>query len=175
MRQIKKVAVTTISIALALSLTSCYGAGPNAATRMINRVTDGNEGDVNTAGSNLRVDNVLLVETEDGSGVLVGQVVNRADETDQIIGISVNGIQAVVTGETVLRTNKPVRFEGETANAKAVIPALGAPAGTHVLVSIGFARGGLLTMEAIVRDKLDIYANVTTGAKLSTPAATPAK
>lgn len=172
MRQIKKVALTTISVALALSLTSCYGAGPNAATRTINRVTDGNEGDVNTDGSNLRVDNLLLVETEDGSAVVIGQIVNRATETDQILGMSVNGVRAVITGETKLYTNKPVRFEGETANAKAVVPALGAPAGTHVLVTIGFARAGLVKIEAIVRDKRDIYADVTTGSKLATPAAT---
>jgi hypothetical protein len=175
MRQMKKVAVTTISIALALSLSSCYGAGPDAATRMINRVTDGNEVDVNTDGSNMRVDNLLLVATEDGSAVVVGQIVNRAEATDQILGISVDGIQAVISGETKLYTNKPVRFEGESANAKAAFAGVGAVAGTHVNVTIGFARAGLVTARVIIRDKRDIYADVTTGAKLATPAATPAK
>jgi hypothetical protein len=175
MRKVKKVAVLTISIALALSLTSCYGAGPNAATRMINRVTDGNEGDVNTDGSNLRVDNLLLVATEDGSAVVVGSIVNRAEATDQIIGISVNGIKATITGETKLYTNKPVRFEGESANAKAVFLGVGAIPGTNVNVAIGFARAGLVNIQAIIRDQRDVYANVTTGAKLETPAATPAK
>jgi hypothetical protein len=174
MRQMKKVAVTTISIALALSLSSCYGAGPDAATRMINRVTDGNEVDVNTDGSNLRVDNLLLVATEDGSAVVVGQIVNRADATDQILGISVDGIQAVLSGERKLYTNKPVRFEGDSANAKAVFPTVGAVAGRNVNVTIGFARAGIVTVKAIIRDKRDIYADVTTGAKLATPAATPA-
>ncbi len=172
MRQMKKVAITSISIALALSLTSCYGAGPNAATRMIKRVTDGNEGDVNTDGSNLRVDNLLLVATEDGSAVVVGQIVNRAEATDQILGISVDGIQAVLSGETKLYTNKPIRFEGESANAKAVFPSVGAVAGTNVKVTIGFARAGMVTVQAIIRDKRDVYADVTTGAALATPAAT---
>jgi hypothetical protein len=175
MRQIKKVAVTTISIALAFSLSSCYGAGPDAATRMIKRVTDGNEGEVTTNGSNLRVDNVLVVATEDGSAVVVGQLVNRAAESDQLLGVSIDGVRATLTGETKLLTNKPVRFEGEQANAKAFIPAFGATAGTHVTVSFGFARAGLVSIQAIVRDKRDVYADVTTGAKLATPAATPAK
>ncbi len=175
MRKITKVAVTTISIALTLSLSSCYGSGPDAATRTITRVTDGNEAVVDTDGSDLRVNNLLLVATEDGSAVLVGTIVNRADATDQIIGISAGDAQATVTGETKLYTNKPVTFEGEFANAKAVFPGVNAVAGTHVDVTIGFARAGLVTVSAIIRDKRDLYANVTTGAKLATPAATPAK
>ena len=98
MRQMTKVAVTTISIALALSLTSCSGSGPNAATRMINRVTDGAEAVVNTDGSDLRISNLLLVATEDGSAVVVGHLVNRADEADQILGITVGGVGATLTG-----------------------------------------------------------------------------
>jgi hypothetical protein len=172
MRQIKKVAVTTISIALALSLSSCYGAGPDAATRMVNRVTDGAEAVINTDGSDIRVSNLLLVATEDGSAVVVGHFVNRAVEADQILGISVAGSPATLTGETKLLTNKPVHFEGELANAKAVFAGVGAIAGNHVDLTIGFARAGLVTVRVIIRDKRDIYADVTTGAKLATPAAT---
>ena len=175
MRQIKKVAATTISIALALSLSSCYGAGPNAATRLVNRVTDGAEATINTDGSDIRISNLLLVATEDGSAVVVGHIVNRADESDQILGISANGVSAVLTGETKLVTNMPIHFEGEQANAKAVFAGVGAVAGTHVDITIGFARAGLVKVRAIIRDKRDIYANVTTGAKLATPAATPSK
>ncbi|MFM6842175.1 MAG: hypothetical protein ACKOVI_07195 [Candidatus Planktophila sp.] len=172
MRQMTKVAVTTISIALALSLTSCSGSGPNAATRMINRVTDGAEAVVNTDGSDLRISNLLLVATEDGSAVVVGHIVNRADAADQILGITVGGVGATLTGETKLVTNKPIHFEGEQANAKAVFAGVGAVPGRNVDVTIGFARAGLVTVRAIIRDKRDIYANVTTGAKLATPAAT---
>lgn len=172
MRQMTKVAVTTISIALALSLTSCSGSGPNAATRMINRVTDGAEAVVNTDGSDLRISNLLLVATEDGSAVVVGHIVNRADEADQILGITVGGVGATLTGETKLVANKPIHFEGEQANAKAVFAGVGAVPGRNVDLTIGFARAGLVKVHAIIRDKRDIYANVTTGAKLATPAAT---
>jgi hypothetical protein len=175
MRKSKKVAITTVSVALALSLTSCYGAGPNAATRMINRVTDGNEVNIIEDGSNLRVVNLLLVATEDGSAVLVGTFNNRAEATDQILGIAVGSSQAVITGETKLYTNKPVHFEGESANAKALFPGVNPVAGTTVDLTIGFARAGLVKVKAIIRDKRDIYANVTSGSKLATPAASPTK
>lgn len=167
MRTITKVAVTTISIALTLSLSSCYGAGPDAATRMITRVTDGAEAVVESDGSNLRANNLLLVATEDGSAVLVGTIVNRADATDQIIGISAGDAQATITGETKLATNKPVIFEGENANAKAVFAGVNPVAGTNVSLTIGFARAGLVTVNVIIRDKRDDYAGVTSGAKLS--------
>ena len=172
MRQIKKVAVATIAIALALSLTSCYGAGPDAATRMVNRVTDGAEAVINTDGADIRVSNLLLVATEDGSAVVVGHIVNRSEEADQILGITVGGQPATLSGETKLLTNKPVHFEGEQANAKAVFAGVNPIAGTHVDLTIGFARAGLVTLRVIIRDKRDIYADVTTGAKLATPAAT---
>ena len=41
----KKISIALITSALALTLTGCYGAGPNAETRLIKRVTDGNEED----------------------------------------------------------------------------------------------------------------------------------
>jgi hypothetical protein len=169
MRQMTKVAITTISAALALTLTSC-GSGPSAETRMTYRVTDGAEAVINTDGSDIRVSNLLLVATEDGSAVLVGHIVNRADKNDKILGISVGSSTAVITGKTDLYTNEAVHFEGESANAKAVFPGVGAIAGVNVDLTIGFARAGLVTVRAIVRDQRDIYADITTGAKLETTA-----
>lgn len=174
MRQIKKVAVTTIAIALALSLSSCYGSGPSAETRMISRVTDGAEAVIKNDDSDIRVSNFLLVATEDGSAVVVGHIVNRSEVADQLLGISVAGAPAILTGEAKLATNQPLHFEGQLANVKAVFPAVGAVAGTTVDVTIGFARAGLVTVRAIIRDKSDLYANVTSGAKLATTEEAPA-
>ncbi len=174
MRQMKKVAVTTMTIALALSLSSCYGSGPSAETRMITRVTDGAEVVVNTDGSDIRVSNFLLVATEDGAAVVVGHIVNRSEDPDQLLGISVGGSPATLTGETKLLTNAPLHFEGEMANAKAVFTGVNPIAGTHVDVTIGFARAGLVTVKALIRDQRDLYANVTSGAKLPTTEETPA-
>lgn len=161
MRKITKVATTTISLALALSLTSCSGSGPNAATRMINRVTDGGEAVINTNGDDIRISNLLLVATEDGAAVVVGNIVNRADEADQLLTISAGGANSTLSGETILRTNQPLFFEGETANAKAVFAGVNPEAGKTVDLTLGFAKAGLVTVKVIIRDQRDIYAGIT--------------
>jgi len=156
----KKITIAITAAALALSLTSC-GYGPNAATRLIKRVTDGAEATVTTNGSNLSISNLLLVATEDGSAVVVGTIVNYMDEADALLGISAAGTTATLTGEQNLLRDKPIRFEGETANAKAVFAGVGAIAGKNVQLQLAFARAGVVAVNVIIRDKRDDYANVT--------------
>ena len=154
--------VLFLSFALALTLSAC-GSGQNAATRNITQVTDGVEETIDIEGNKIKIVNFLLVATEDGSAVVVGTIVNTGDADDQILGISVGGSQATLTGETILKPDQPLRFEGDSANAKAVFPLVGAKPGTHVDVTIGFARAGLVNLEVIIRDKRDDFANVTAG------------
>jgi hypothetical protein len=156
----KKITIAITAAALALSLTSC-GYGPNAATRLIKRVTDGAEATVTTNGSNLSIANLLLVATEDGSAVVVGTIVNYMDEADALLGISAAGTTATLTGEQNLLRDKPIRFEGETANAKAVFAGVGAQAGRNVELQLAFARAGVVAVNVIIRDKRDDYAGVT--------------
>jgi hypothetical protein len=157
----KKITTAVISAALALSLTACGGSGPDAATRLIKRVTDGNEATVKTNGSDLSITNLLLVATEDGSAVVVGTIVNYMDEADALLGISAGGTTATLSGEQNLLRDKPIRFEGDSANAKAVFAGVGAIAGKNVELQLAFARAGVVTVNAIIRDKRDAYANVT--------------
>ena len=159
--------VITSALALSLLLSGC-GAGQNAATRMITRVTDGQEITVKENGSEIRVVNLTLVDTEDGAAVVVATIVNQGTEPDQLLGISVQGVEASLTGETVLLPNKPLFFEGEQANAKAVFPGANPQAGTHVKVSLGFAKAGFVSTDVIIRDKRDDFKNVVSGAKLET-------
>jgi len=156
----KKITIAITAAALALSLTSC-GYGPNAATRLIKRVTDGAEATVTTNGSNLSISNLLLVATEDGSAVVVGTMVNYMDEADALLGISAGGTTATLSGEQNLLRDKPIRFEGDSANAKAVFAGVGAIAGKNVELQLAFARAGVVTVNAIIRDKRDTYANIT--------------
>ena len=158
---LKNFTVALVTAALALSLTSCAGAGPNASTRLIKRVTDGNEAIVKTDGNDLSVSNLLLVATEDGSAVVVGTIVNYMDEADALLGISAGGVTAKLSGEQNLVKNQPIRFEGDSANAKAVFAGVGAQAGRNVELQFAFARAGVVTVTAIIRDKRDAYANVT--------------
>ena len=158
---IKKFTTAVITAALALSLTACGGSGPDAATRLIKRVTDGNEAVVKTNGSDLAIANLLLVATEDGSAVVVGTIVNYMDEADALLGISAGGTTATLSGEQNLLRDKPIRFEGDSANAKAVFAGVGAIAGKNVQLQLAFARAGVVTVNAIIRDKRDAYKNVT--------------
>ena len=172
MRQIKKVAITTISAALALTLTSCTGAGPDAATRMINRVTDGAEAVIDTNGYDIRMSNLLLVATGDSTTVLVGHIVNRSEEQDQLLAITTRTTPGAITGQTILNANQPIHFEGSSANAKVIFKGVDMVPGTNVQVAFGFARAGQVYLNLIVRDKRDIYAGVTAD-PLAAPSATP--
>jgi hypothetical protein len=156
----KKSSIAVIASALALTLTGC-GAGPNAETRLIKRVTDGNEVLLKENGNNISVSNLLLVALEDGSAVVIGTFVNYSEDDDSLVGLSVNGIPAVITGETTLKQNAPLRFEGDTATTKGVFNAVGAAAGVNIPLTLSFERAGDVTVNVIVRDKRDDYRNVT--------------
>ena len=150
------------ALLIATTLTAC-GAGQNAATRNITQVTDGVEVKITQNGSAIKIVNLLLVATETGDAVVVGTIVNQGAETDQLLGIAVGGTTATITGDTTLAQNAPLRFEGESANVKAVFSGVTPVAGRHVKLSLGFARAGLITAEVIIRDKRDDYKNVTSG------------
>jgi ABC-type uncharacterized transport system permease subunit len=156
----KKSSIALIASALALTLTGC-GAGPNAETRLIKRVTDGNEVILKENGANISVSNLLLVALEDGSAVVVGTFVNYSEDNDSLVGLSVNGIPAVITGETTLKQNVPLRFEGDSATTKGVFNAVGAKAGVNIPLTLSFERAGDVTATVIVRDQRDDYKNVT--------------
>ena len=161
--------ITTITaLLIATSLTAC-GAGQNAATRQITKVTDGVEVSITQNGSAIKIVNLLLVATETGDAVVVGTIVNQGEQADQLLGIAVGGNTATISGDMVLNQNAPLRFEGESANAKAVFAGVSPVAGRHVKLTLGFARAGMVTAEVIIRDKRDAYKDVTSGI---TPVAT---
>jgi hypothetical protein len=145
---------------LALSLTGC-GAGLNASTRQITQVTDGAEAQIIGDGNNIRVVNLLVVAAGGGTGVLVGTIVNAADEEDSLLGVAINGSVLTYTGRNVLPKNSPIIFEGDRANAKAVLTGFGAKAGTNVSVTMFFARAGEVTRNVLVRENKDEYAGIT--------------
>lgn len=167
----RKRALNVITIfALSISLTGC-AAGLNASTRQITQVTDGVEAYVINEQNNLRVVNLLVVATADQNAVLVGTMVNAKDESDTLLGLSINGSVATLTGTTTLPKNAPIIFEGDSANAKAVLSGFTVAPGIRVPVVLFFARAGEVTVDALVREASEEYANVTSGAAASAPAA----
>jgi len=159
--QLRKVAIGLLVFASLSTLTAC-GAGENAAARNITKVTDGAETEVTTATSALKLRGFLLVAQPDGSAVVVGTIINSDETPDQLLGISANNILATVTTEVQeISLGKPLIFEGDSANAKAVVPGLGVKAGNTVELSFFFNTAGVVTVKAIVRDQRDTYAGVT--------------
>lgn len=159
--QLRKVVIGFVIIASLATLTAC-GAGQSAASRAITKVTDGAETSVVTDTSNLKLRGFLLVAQPDGSAVLVGTIINTNSTPDSLLGISANNVLATITSESnVIFENLPMIFEGDSANAKAVIPNLGVEAGNTVDISFFFETAGVVTVKAIVRDQRDIYAGVT--------------
>ena len=153
--------VTAFLIALlTISLSGC-GAGLNAETRNLKQVTDGVEAAITTNGNNIKVVNLLIVETAAGAGVLVGTLVNSMDQEDTLLGLAINGQVATLTGINALAKNTPVIFEGPRANAKAVVPVLGAKAGESIQITLFFARAGEVTVQAVIRNQRDDYAGIT--------------
>lgn len=118
---IKKFSVAITAAFLALTLTACTGAGPNAATRLIKRVTDGNEATVTTNGNDLAISNLLLVATEDGSAVVVGTIVNHAATQDALLGISAGNSIASISGEQNLYPEQTNSLRRRCCNLKGSI------------------------------------------------------
>jgi len=173
MRRIFSVVVIA---ALAVSLSGC-GAGNNASTRQVKQVTDGVEGSIEKDGNNIRIVNLLVVAAGGGNAVLVGTIVNTGDTEDALLGVAINGSAANYTGNSVLPKNTPIIFEGDSANAKAVLAGFGGSAGSNVKVGLFFAKAGAITLDAIVREAKNEYAGIS-GAidvPMVSPSPTPTK
>ena len=163
--------VSAIAIAvLAVSLSGC-GAGQNASTRQVKQVTDGVEGSIIKDGNNIKILNLLVVAAGGGNAVLVGTIINTADVEDKLLGIAINGTTLAYTGTNALPKNTPIIFEGDRANAKAVLAGFGGTAGSNVKVSLFFAKAGEITLTAIVREARDEYAGIS--AAIDVPMVSP--
>ena len=146
----------SLSILLtSLTLTGC-AAGGSAETRNIKQVTDGVEKDL----SDLKIRNIKIVALPDGSGTMVGFIVNHGDEVDQLIGLTINNQPVELTTEAVLAKNKPIYFEGENANAKAKVLVLGEQPGYRVPITLVFAKSGKIDLSAIVVKNEGVYSSI---------------
>jgi hypothetical protein len=138
-----------------VTLTGCASGG-QAPTRNIKQVTDGVEKDL----GDLKIRNVKIVALPDGSGTLVGFIVNHNENADQLAAIVINGQRAELVSEAVLTKNDPMIFEGDSANAKAKIATLGATPGYRVPVILYFAKSGKIELDALVVANTGIYSSI---------------
>ncbi|MCX6430099.1 MAG: hypothetical protein NTX12_03875 [Actinobacteria bacterium] len=158
--RLRKGAIATLSLALALSLSAC-GSGNQAATRMVTQVTDGVDGSITTMGNKIHARSFLIVAQPDGSGVVVGTIVNDAPSEDALIAMAANqGVATLSSKNLPLLQGHPIIFSGATSNASAVIPSLNALPGTRVKLQMFFAIAGEMSLDVIVRERSGEYAGV---------------
>jgi len=108
---------------------------------------------------------------------LVGTIVNTGDTEDALLGVAINGSAANYTGNSTLPKNTPIIFEGDSANAKAVLAGFGGSPGSTVKIGLFFAKAGAITLDAIVREAKNEYAGIS-GAidvPMVSPSPTPTK
>ena len=160
--RLRTIVTSLLIAALAISLTGC-GAGSNATTRLTKKVTDGQEAQIKKDGNNISLRNFLLIAQPDGSAVVVGTAINAGENEDALLGLSANGIQALYGGASAISQNQTIRFEGETANAKAVFMGANLKPGAHAQLSLFFGNAGEITLDVLVRAPEGIYAGVTSG------------
>jgi hypothetical protein len=153
----KKILAPVISgFVIATLLTGC-GSGKTAATTQIKQLTDGVEGQSDL----IKIRNLLIVKQEDGAGVLVGTLINWADELDAITSINIEGQEAVISAKSLdLLKNSPVIFVGDSANADASVAQLNDVIGHRVPVIIKFAKASPVTLDALIVQADGIYADI---------------
>ncbi len=153
----KPSSLTALAIAAisALFLTGC-GAGFDASTRNIKQVTDGVEADLGS----VKVRHFLIVAQPDGSGVLVGTLVNSSEEAEIVRSISINGNVATISGSNLVSKNNPVIFAGDSSNASAGVTSLNSTIGKRVPISITFSSVGTINFTALVREKTGEFKDV---------------
>jgi len=152
---LKKAGLILALLLTSFVLTSC-AAGGSAETRLIKQVTDGVERDV----AELKLRNVKVVALPDGSGTLIAFITNHSDSPDQLVGITINGQQADYQSEVLLEKNKPMFFEGDSANAKAKVATLNEISGNRVPVVFYFAKAGKVELSALVVKNEGIYSSI---------------
>ena len=108
----------------------------------------------------MKVRNLLIVAQPDGSGVLVGTLINNSDQAEVIKSISINGSLAVISGSNIISKNSPVIFSGDSANANAGALVLNSVIGNRVPVSITFSSVGTINFTALVREKSGEFKDV---------------
>jgi len=157
----RKVLSGVIAIGLALTLTAC-GPGADAPTRNIRQVTDGIETQIKNGNTDIRIRNLVVVTQADGSAVLVGSIVNSGATDDALLRITIGGVPATITAANItMKQNDVLRFEGASANAKAVSEGVNLLAGSNTPVSLFFGSAGTANVNALVRSADGIYANIT--------------
>lgn len=145
-----------ILLALAATLSSCGLGTMQTQTAGMEPVGNG----VDTAVGELKVQDVTLVTNGAGVVSLVASIVNPTLDADSVIGVQINGVDALLT--PVNLTVEPRRSLQLGHQGVSYVDApLDLEAGTYANISFLFAGAGQLDVSALVVQATGSYANVT--------------
>ena len=123
--------------------------GNNAATRLINQVTDGVDAQIDKDGNQIKLTNIHIALSTDGTASLIAYIVNQANVDEALVAVAIGQTNLKISPIPALQ-NKPIIFGGDSANAKAELPNSGLIAGNRIPVSFFFGRAGEVTVDAII-------------------------
>jgi hypothetical protein len=146
-------------VASSLFLTGCFN-GLGATTNMQSTQLTGNG--VQAQVGNVRAENLTLVAGPEGSAsaTLTTRIVNGDPETDNLLGVLIDGVPAYVTGDIVeLTPNESVGF-GYEADLWINSYNFDADVSTYVPVALQFERAGIVEAEVLVVPPAGYYEGI---------------
>lgn len=156
----KRAATLLVAVLVSVpALAGCFN-GPGATTTMQATMNTGNGVEV-TLGA-LNVENLTVVLGPEGSGsaTLITRITNTGAEPDRLTFASVDGVGALITGDTVeLAPGASVSF-GYEADRWINVYEFASAVSTYVPVQLGFEQAGLLTANVLTVPPTGIYAGI---------------
>jgi hypothetical protein len=146
-------------LALSPALVGCFN-GLQAATTVQSTQPTGNG--VQVIAGDINVDNATVVLGPDGTNAatLLTRVYNSGQEADTILGVTINGLPATITGDSTIAPMSSVPF-GYPADAQRMNVIGEMPVSTYVPVQVLFDRAGLIEIDVLTVPPTGFYADVT--------------
>lgn len=143
-----------------LALTGCYN-GMGAITNLQSGQLTGNG--VQAEVGNVRAENLTIVAGPEGSAsaTLITRIVNGDPETDTLLGVTIDGVPAYVTGDVIeLLPGESIGF-GFESDTWINSYQFEAEMSTYVPVTLQFERAGIAEVDVLVVPAEGLYEGIT--------------
>lgn len=106
---------------------------------------------------------VVVVDPTTSAAQLTGTVVNNGDAQDQLVQVSIDG-QPVTINAVTVNPHSAVNLAGATGTSRIVQTASKSTPGIGSAVTLTFASGGSVTLDADTAANTGVYGDYTPGA-----------
>ena len=151
--------LTSGLLASTLALSGCYN-GMGAITNLQSGQLTGNG--VQAQVGNMRAENLTIVAGPEGSAsaTLITRIVNGDPEADTLLGVTIDGVPAYVTGDVIeLLPGQSIGF-GFEAETWINSYEFDAEMSTYVPVTLQFERAGIAQVDVLVVPAEGFYAGI---------------